>query len=70
MTVQVALIPLSSERAIISAEPAALAVTLPSSTVATDAFELLHIIFLLVALLGDTVAEIVADPFLVKLKLD
>ena len=37
-----------------------MAATTPSSTVTTEAFELLHIIFLFVALLGDTVAVIVA----------
>ena len=52
-TVQDALLPLPSAAvAVILAEPFAIAVTTPPLTVATLLFELVQIIFLLVALLG------------------
>lgn len=61
VTLHVAFIPLSSDIAYISAEPGDTAETFPSETLATDAFELLHMTVLLLALLGDTVAVIVVD---------
>ena len=62
VTVQVAVLLPSSEVAVIVALPAALAVTSPlASTVATEVLLLVQFTFLLVALLGATVAVKVSE---------